>query len=338
MNPQLAFEIDFSFFSSFLSFFSSKKEEKTQNYEDKLITKKYKKIKILKNISKKYSNASLETAFTEDENEHANVKETQFKKKYEDFIICIKEDSDEENILNMDRKKIDIKRVNKQIIKEEKKDMKIYKKLINKKSKKTEDDLLLFLSDYIKNVFIFRKKVKLLIQKHKEYYAILGSENKNYLPMNIQINNEKNTKLKYTYEPILDKYFFYISRKLYRNTNLIKFNFVNKKNESIVDPKLSYIYDKGAFYNIINLKKIRKKEKRNTKEFLIFLDKYYRIKQISNEKIEEGEEKNKISLGKTIHKKIPYYPILKKRPIKRIASNKKITFAGKDEYKSYKKD
>ena len=289
MNPQIFFEIDFSFLSSFFSLENGAQKEKN---EEIFIHKNFKASKTLNetNISKKVSN----------------------------------------KILKSDKKK-DIKKEKKiSNIKE-----RIEKKLINKKPR-TKDELLQFLLDYIKNVFIFKKKVKLLIQKHKENFAIISSVNKRYFPMNIQIDNRKKRILKYSYEPILNEYILYISKKLYINNNLIRFTFVNEKNESIVEPNLKTVYHKGEFYNVINLKKIRKTEKKNAEDFQILLDKFYRSKHISSEET-EGEEKNKPFLGKS-YKKIPDYSILKKRPIKRIISNKKITFSEKNETRHYKKD
>ena len=326
MNPQFAFEIDFPFFSSF---FSSESDKKKKKKEDNFINKKIQNSIPLnkQNIFNKELYKSSKSTSKEKENEDIKKKETQLKNKYNELIININEDSDEENILNINKKEKEIKKIQKKIIKE-----------INIKNKKTKEELLLFLVYYIKNVFTFRKKVKLLIQKHKEYFPIIFSENKNYLSMNIQINNKKKTNLKFTYEPILNENIFYISRKFYRDINLVKFTFINKNNESIIDPKFNYVYHKGEFYNVINLKKIRKKEKKNTKKFLFFLETYYRIKHISNEENAEYEEKNKISCGKVILNKIHYYSILKKRPMKRIISDKKITFSEKNEIRPYKKD
>lgn len=346
MNPLLFSEIDFSYFSSFFSFFSFENDEQKKKngdkykYKDKLIHKKFKKLKTLKkqNISKTNLDASLESTFSEEENGLTNKKEIQYKKKYNDYNISIKEDLDEENILNMDKKEKEIKRVKKQIIKEEKKVMNINNKLINKNLKKTEDELRIFLVNYIKNVYIFRKRVKLLVKKHKKYYAILNQINKDYYTsMNIQIDNKEKTKLKYIYEPILNEYILYISRKLYINKKLIKFNFINKNNERIVNPNLTIEFHKGEFVNIINLKEIRKKEKNNTKEFMSFIEKNYRNRHISSEETEDCEEKNKNSFGKAIHEKNAYYSILKKRPKKRIISNKKISFSEKCELRPYKK-
>ena len=209
MNPQIFFEIDFSFLSSLFSLENGVQEEKN---EEIFIHKNFKASKTLNetNISKKVSN----------------------------------------KILKSDKKK-DIKKEKKISNKKER----IEKKLINKKPR-TKDEHLQFLLDYIKNVFIFKKKVKLLIQKHKENFAIISSVNKRYFPMNIQIDNRKKRILKYSYEPILNEYILYISKKLYINNNLIRFTFVNEKNESIVEPNLKTVYHKGEFYNVINLKKI----------------------------------------------------------------------------------
>ena len=326
MNPQILFEIDISFLSSLISSENGVKKKKNE----KIIHKKFKKSKILnkENISKKLSDKLFESDFTEEKIEDTSQKESQINNKNNDFLIIIKEGSDEENILNMAKKEKDIKKVTKE---------RTEKKLINKKSKKTKEELLIYLVDYIKNVFIFRKKAKLLIQKHKENFAILNLIKKDYLPMNIQIDDSKKTILKYTYEPILNEYIFYFSRKLF-NKNLIRFTFITKKNECVVEPKLETVYYNGEFYNVINLKKIRKIEKKNAEEFQCFLEKYYRIKHISSEETEENEEKNALSLRKDTHKKIRYYSILKKRPIKRISSGKKITFSEKKEMRHYKKD
>ena len=327
MNPQLLFEIDFSFFTNL---FSSKNDMKKKKDVEKLIHKNFKMpgVPNSQNLSNKESYKLLESDFTEKEIDDINKKESQIKIKYNDFSINIKEVSDKENILNMP-------------IKEQKLNIKerIEKKLINNKTKKTKNELLHSLVHFIKNIYIFKKKVKLLIQKHKENFAIIiNTINKSYLPMNIQIDNRKKTILKYTYEPILKEYVFYISRKLYRNKKIIKFTFINKKNESIVDPQLNTLYHKGQFFNVISLKNIRKIEKRNSEEFLYFLDKNYKIKHISSEETEENEEKVKQNYGNAMHRKIPYYSILKKRPKKRITSNKKITFSKKNEMRSYKKE
>ena len=139
---------------------------------------------------------------------------------------------------------------------------------------------------------------------------------------------------------------------MYKKKNLLKFSFVNKKNESILDPKFNTEYDEGEFINVINLKKIKDKEEENEEDFQSFLESYYTMKpSLSKEVVEQ----NKLSLGvvrvKKKHKtmdakgglnfgihKFQSNSILKQRPIKRITSNKKISFADKNETIAYKKD
>ena len=170
--------------------------------------------------------------------------------------------------------------------------------------------------------------------------------------MNIKINEEKINKVKPIYESVLKENIFYISRKMYKKKNLLKFSFVNKKNESILDPKFNTEYDEGEFINVINLKKIKDKEEENEEDFQSFLESYYTMKpSLSKEVVEQ----NKLSLGvvrvKKKHKtmdakgglnlgihKFQSNSILKQRPIKRITSNKKISFADKNETIAYIKD
>jgi len=170
--------------------------------------------------------------------------------------------------------------------------------------------------------------------------------------MKIYINEEKIKKLNYTYEPILNQNIFYIPRKKYTKKNLLKFSFVNNKNESIIDPKFNTEYDSGEFINVINLKKIKDKEEEKEEEFQSFLETYYTLKHSLTKNI---EDKNKLSLdfvrAKKKHKtmdnkggllfgehKFTSISILKQRPIKRVASIKKITFSDKNETISYKKE
>ena len=171
--------------------------------------------------------------------------------------------------------------------------------------------------------------------------------------MNIIINEEQTKKLESIYEPILDQNIFYLPRKLYKKKHLVKFSFVNQRNESIIDPKFNTEYDCGDFINVINLKKIKDKEEEREEDFQTFLEKYYTIKPGCNK---ENIIANKISLGdvrvKKKHRtmdikkgglifgigKIHSSSILRKRPIIRVTSNKKISFSEKNETLSYIKD
>ena len=370
MNPQLTFDLDFSLFSSFFSSKKDDKEEKKKK-ESKKDQKKPEKPKTQtkENIVKKDSNKSSETTNTEEEEESKKinkkvVQKNQKNKKEEklDSInekSIIKEDKKEEkNIINDVKetkevpkevpKEEGIKNVN--VINEEKKEKKVTKKKKNKKEKNGKNDLINFLIYYIKNIFLFRKKVKNLVQKQKENYVIISSVNKGDLTMNIKINEDEVKKIKHVYEPILNENIFYIPRKTFKRKNLLKFSFVNKKNESIIDPKFNTEYDEGEFINVINLKKIKDKEEEREEEFQTFLESYYTLKPAVN------KETQKISLGvvrvKKRHKtmdsqnggfsfgmhKVPSNSILKQRPIKRVTSNKKITFSEINETIAYKKD
>jgi len=351
MNPHLTFDLNFSFFNSL--FASNNEEEERKKKEIKDRKGKEKKIEKLKtdvkeNISKKVSAKSSETVYTEEESNNINKKVGKIETK-----ISKEVKNEEKNKINS-QKEVNKKEEEKNIIKEEIKKDKITKrkKNKNKKEKKSKDELLNFLVYYIKNIFLFRKRVKNVIKRHKENFAIISSLNKNHLSMNIKINEEKINKVKPIYESILKENIFYISRKMYKKKNLLKFSFVNKKNESILDPKFNTEYDEGEFINVINLKKIKDKEEEKEEDFQSFLESYYTMKpSLSKEVVEQ----NKLSLGvvrvKKKHKtmdakgglnlgihKFQSNSILKQRPIKRITSNKKISFADKSETIAYKKD
>ena len=353
MNPQLTFDLNFSFFKSI---FSSNNEEEEERKKKEINDKKEKQKKteklktdIKKNIMKKDSTKSSETSYTEEENNYINKKVGKI-----DIEISKEEKKEEKskiNDKNEENKIVEEKNIIKGEIKEDKKSKKKKNKI--KKEKKTKDELLNFLVYYIKNIFLFKKRVKNVIKRHKENFAIISSLKTNHLSMNIKINEEKINKVKPIYESILKEYIFYISRKMYKKKNLLKFSFVNKKNESILDPKFNTEYDEGEFINVINLKKIKDKEEENKEDFESFLESYYTMKpslskevveqnKLSLEKIERVRKKHKTMESKGglnfgIHK-FQSNSILKQRPIKRITSNKKISFAEKNETISYKKD
>ena len=360
MNPILVADIGFSFFTNLFSS-DDKKEEKPKKKEKPKkptkqdITDSNKSAEITN--TEQYSNIKEKEKkeVKGEKEEKEGEKETKKMKKEKEDIIKeeIIEDIKTEDTKEEEEQNIIKKEEEKNIIKIEKK--KSWKKKKNKTIKKTKDQLLVYLVNFIKNVYIFRKKVKSLIQKHKDNFAIISSVEKGKLAtMNIKINEEQIKKVKYVYEPILNENIFYIPRKLYKKKNLVKFSFVNKKNESIIDPKFNTEYDCGEFINVINLKKIKDKEEEREEEFQTFLESYYTIKPGYNNK--ENVEKNKISLGvvrvKKKHKtmdnqkgsllfnvgKIPSNSILKQRPIKRVTSNKRISFSEKNETISYKKD
>ena len=104
-------------------------------------------------------------------------------------------------------------------------------------------------------------------------------------------------KITPVHEPILNGNIFYIPRKSYKKKNLVKFSFVNKKNESIIDPKFNTEYDCGEFINVINLKKIKDKEEEREEEFQTFLESYYTLKPGLSK---ENSEAKKLELKKNI--------------------------------------
>ena len=332
MNPVLVADLGFSFFSNFFSSNDKKEEKKTKKPKEK--SKSLDKAK----ISQKDSYKSSESTYTEEESSTKKNKEE--KKEEKNEII-------EEKYNNKEDIKEDI------IGKKEEKRRKSIKKKKGKKVKKTKDELLQFLVNYIKNVYIFRKKVKILVKKHKDNFAIISSVNKNNLSMHIKVNEEEIKKIKYVHEPILNENIFYIPRKSYKKKNLVKFSFVNKKNESIIDPKFNTEYDCGEFINVINLKKIKDKEEEREEEFQTFLESYYTLKPgLSKENSEAKKLSLEIVRVKKKHRtmdnqkgglvfgmgKNPLGSILKQRPIKRVTSNKKISLSDKNETLSYKKD
>ena len=373
MNPQLFTDIDFSFFKSFFSSNDDEEDKKKQKEKEKKSNKKNTNSENQKsNISKNDSYKSSETTYTEEENiskktdeekridKKRDKKEDKKRDKKEDKKEEKKEDKKEDKkIEKKENKKEDkIKDKNREKKKEKKKEEKkgefkdiSLKKKKDTKEKPTKDEYLSFLVNYIKNIYLFRKEVKKLIKKAKDNYVIISSVNKNSdLHMNIIVNEEEIKKVKSTYEPILNENMFYIPRKAFKKKNLLKFSFANNKNESIIDPKFNTEYDSGEFINVINLKKIKDKEEEREEEFQTFLESYYTLKPGVN------KETQKISLGvvrvKKRHKtmdsqnggfsfgmhKVPSNSILKQRPIKRVTSNKKITFSEINETIAYKKD
>ena len=361
MNPQLTYEINFSFFTNL---FSSKNEDKEKEKEEEEEKKKKKKSE---NIPKKKKEEKQTPTQTK---EKEKVKEKISKNESYKSVEKTEETNSEEDEKILDRKFLSDSKINivtiseKEELKEEKptqssnqneKENNPEKKEIKRK---TKDFLLNYLLNYIKNIFLFRKRIKILIKKHKENFAITSSLNKKNLCMNIKISEEKINQIKPVYEPILKETIFYISRKMYKKKNLLKFSFVNKKKEVIIDPKFNTEYDEGEFINVINLKKIKDKEEENEEEFQSYLESYMENQnklRASMSKNISGKS-NKLSLGdirvRKKHKttdfkgklnfgihKLQSNSILKQRPKQRITSNKKlITFSEKNETYAYKKD
>jgi len=353
MNPMLFMDIDLAFFKSF---FGSKEDDKEENKsKDKDKKEKNKKEDIKKSELNLEKNKKESNEISQNKPKLKNEKE-KAKEKSEDNNtnqIIIDEAIDKEKQKEKEKENNNII-INEEIKKPKKEINKKNKNLkIKKNEKKTKDELIKFLIEYIKKVFLFRLNVKKIIQRQKENYSIVSSINTCDLTMEIYLAEDKTQKVKYTFEPILKENIFYIPKRLLKKKNLMKFTFLNKKKENIIDPKFNTEYDCGEFINVINLKKIKDKEEEREEDFQAFLESYYTLKQaqskettnINKFKLEAirtkkkhrtMDSKNGLLFGVN---KVPSNSILKQRgEHRRITSNKKISFSDKNETIAYKKD
>ena len=334
MNPMLFMDFDFSFFTGL---FGSKEDEEKEEKKDK----EDKEQKNNKKTSKKETTKEKEKA---KEKEEKKIEENNENK----ININKKEEKKEINKIEENTNKNQEK---KEIKKESHKNQKDNEKKLGLNKR---DEILKFLVNYIKNVYLYRKQVKKLIQRQKDNYSIISSINSKDLSMEIYLSEDNTQKVKYTYEPILQQNIFYIPKSNFKKKNLLKFSFLNKKKESIIDPKFNTEYDCGEFINVINLKKIKDKEEEKEEDFQTFLESYYTLRQSMSK---QSFDKNKLKLEtirvKKRHKtmdshkkglvfggnKLASSSILKQRgEHRRVTSNKKISFSDKNETLSYKKD
>ena len=242
---------------------------------------------------------------------------------------------------------------NKDKITEKKSENKDINKLLNSihTSSIDEDQAIKKLTRNIKK-FLFRTKVKTLIKLHKENFAIVCTNSNDDLTLCTYLEEDEVHKFKLNYEPILQQNIAYIPRKMLGKRNLLKFTFVNKNNEVIIDPKYNTEFDSGTFINVINLKKIKLKEEEREEDFQTFLENYFTVKAgqnriiTSNTKLtlEEVRPKKKhktLDIESKMHFKhenkscIGLSSILRPRQFERVPSNKKISF-GNVKYSYYK--
>ena len=194
-------------------------------------------------------------------------------------------------------------------------------------------------------VYIFQKYIKNLIKKHKQNYIISSTLNENNLKL-LVFYPEQIKEYKVEYEPILYQTIAYIPKEDCKNRLLLKFNFINNKNESIIDPKYNNEFNDGIFLNTLNLKKILEKEEERKEDFQDFLETYFTSNNISKEirkyflnsssndlrKIKKKltlTTKGPLTLKKIVHKKkteANILSILKPRSKNRIPSDKRISF------------
>jgi len=193
---------------------------------------------------------------------------------------------------------------------------------------------------------LFRKKVKLLIKKHKENYVIVTTLKDQKLKLVAFFPEDETKEYPVEYEPILDDSIAYVSRDDFKKRLLLKCNFVNDKNESIIDPKYNNEFNDGLFINVINLKKIKEKEEEREDDFQTFLETYFtssnkltkemndyffkdtsmRVKRSKKRTLTATSGLKLKKLGSRVNSDNHIHSILKERPNKRIPSNKRISF------------
>ena len=149
------------------------------------------------------------------------------------------------------------------------------------------------------------------------------------------------------YEPILNQSVAYVLRDDFKKRLLLKCNFVNKKNESIIDPKYNNEFNDGLFINVINLKKIIEKEEEREDDFQTFLETYFtsnnklskelndyffnssqnlRVKRTKKRTLTGRTALKLKKLGGKLNSDKNLQSILRERPDKRIPSAKRISF------------
>ena len=198
-------------------------------------------------------------------------------------------------------------------------------------------------------IYSFKKKVKSLIKLSKTNYVIQTTLNEDGLKLVAFFPEDQVKEYPVKYEPILKQSVAYVSRDDFKKRLLLKCNFVNKKNESIIDPKYNNEFNDGLFINVINLKKILEKEEEREDDFQTFLETYFTSNNKFSKEFNDYFFKSSENLKKRTKKRTITCPnggikkkrlsvkinsdnhlqsILKERPSKRIPSDKKISFGG----------
>ena len=209
-------------------------------------------------------------------------------------------------------------------------------KLLNKLLQQREKSAIKLVS--LVNALKFRYKIKKLLKKQKQYYTLPSSFDKNDLKLKLFLDNGEVKEYKVEYNKILDKYVCFVPRKEIFNLN-VKANFINNQGNIVVDPEYASNYEENTFYNIINFRKILREEATAELERKNFVKKYFLKKHNSLTSAKSSYNllktgKNSLSkYGKNygtmfnlgdVHDKIK--GILKGRPLKRIPSNRRLTF------------
>ena len=161
------------------------------------------------------------------------------------------------------------------------------KNTFNEKQKKLIKKLEIAFDNYL-----YRKKVKNLIQMQKENYMIVCTANIPNLYLNI-IRNKKVKQYKLTYDPILKLNVAFLPRKVYRNKKQLKFIFANLKKEIFFEPLYKTEYEDGGFINVLDLQEIKEKESNDEENFQNFLKNYYKNKNNKDNKDNKDNNDNK---------------------------------------------
>ena len=202
-------------------------------------------------------------------------------------------------------------------------------------------------------IYVFRKKVKSLIIKHKKNFAIYSTLKDKNLKLVAFFSDNETKEYPVVYETILSENIAYVNRDDFTKRLLLKCHFVNQNNESIIDPKYNNEFNDGLFLNVINLKKLKEKEEEREDDFQTFLETYFTSgNKLSKEMNDYFFKTNTVKIKRTkkrtltattglklkkigrINSDNGLFSILKERPKNRIPSDKKISFGGvnKKEY------
>jgi len=157
----------------------------------------------------------------------------------------------------------------------------------------TRKKLILKLEEAIDN-YLFRIKVKNLIQKLKDYYMIVCTANIPNLYLNIIGVKKKVKQYKFSYNEILKQNVAFIPRKVYRNRKKLKFVIANLKKEIFMEPRYQTEYEDGSFVNVLDLQDIKEKEYTNEEDFQNFLKTYYKNKKEKNNKTDKDDNYKKL--------------------------------------------
>ena len=171
------------------------------------------------------------------------------------------------------------------------------KNTFNEKQKKLIKKLEIAFDNYL-----YRKKVKNLIQMQKDNYMIVCSANIPNLYLNIIRSNKKVKQYKLTYDPILKLNVAFLPRKVYRNKKQLKFIFANLKKEIFFEPLYKTENEDGGFINVLDLQEIKEKENNDEENFQNFLKDYYKNKNNIDNKIYKENKDNKDNKDNNVQK------------------------------------